>query len=69
MGLFDDFNLWQARRVYTDNYVCYAEVVGANNYDKARKIPIKLSRIMHYNGTGWDVFADGRKLSPGLWIC
>ena len=43
--------------------------LGPNNYDKARKIPIKLSRIMHYNGTGWDVFADGRKLSPGLWIC
>jgi len=26
---FDEQNLWQAKRVYSDNYACYSEVVGA----------------------------------------
>jgi len=30
MQFFDDLNLWQAKRVYSDNYVCYREIVGAS---------------------------------------
>ena len=44
MGLFDDFNLWQARRVYTDNYVCYAEVVGAKQLRQGKKNTYKIEQ-------------------------
>ena len=29
MQFFDEQNLWQAKRVYSDNYACYQDVVGA----------------------------------------
>ena len=44
MGFFDDFNLWQARRVYTDNYVCYAEVVGAKQLRQGKKNTYKIEQ-------------------------
>ena len=46
MGLFDDFNLWQARRVYTDNYICYAEVVGAKQLRQGKKNTYKIDIIV-----------------------
>jgi len=30
MRFFDEQNLWQAKRVYSDHYACYQEVVGSS---------------------------------------
>ena len=37
MDFFNELNLWRAKRVYSDNYVCYADVVGATRLRQGKK--------------------------------
>ena len=44
MEFFDKFNLWRARRVYSDNYACYAEVVGDRRLRQGKKNTYKIEQ-------------------------
>ena len=44
MEFFDKFNLWRAKRVYSDNYACYSEVVGDRRLRQGKKNTYKIEQ-------------------------
>jgi insertion element IS1 protein InsB len=44
MNFFDEQNLWRAKRVYTDNYICYQEVVGASRLRQGKNNTYKIEQ-------------------------
>ena len=65
---FDRLNLWRAKRVYSDFYVCYAEVVGSQRLQQGNKIPSN-RQIMPCSATGLGDSDAGAKLLLVPWIC
>ncbi len=44
MAFFDELNLWRAKRVYSDNYACYTEVIGATRLRQGKKNTYKIEQ-------------------------
>ena len=34
---FDFYNLWQAKRIYSDHYVCYSDVIGCQRLRQGKQ--------------------------------
>ena len=43
-SFFNEQNLWRAKRVYSDNYVCYANVVGAAQLRQGKQHTYKIEQ-------------------------
>ena len=44
MQFFDTCNLWQAKRVYSDHYACYQEVVGASRLRQGKHMTYQVEQ-------------------------
>jgi insertion element IS1 protein InsB len=44
MEFFDKQELWRAKRVYSDNYICYQEVIGAARLRQGKRNTYKVEQ-------------------------